>query len=307
MPIIGGRGAGVRGLGFQGAGKPNPPVSASATNTGTSRAFNNGSASVSFSSGGSNGAPISSFTVTSSPGSFTASGASSPLTVTGLQSNTAYTFTVTATNAVGTSDASSASSSITATTVPQTPSAPTVTTAAAGDTVTWTAPATGGSTITGYTWASSDYGKTYICINDEEINDWGVICGSKNLQTMMMTDTVSKNVHVSVDLGYTWTQIYNGSSLDDSVTINSCAVAANSYEGTETKIELALGFSGTSMKVVYGCDPHDEFEHCADRWYDTGDSDADTYSVTLSKNGKYFYSIDSTTMKIAIGTRKNID
>ena len=161
MPIIGGRGAGVRGLGFQGAGKPNAPVSVSATNIGTSRAFNNGAASVSFTSGGSNGSPITSFTVTSSPGGYTASGASSPLTVAGLQSNTAYTFTVTATNAVGTSNASSASSSITATTVPATPAAPTISSVAstATDIVTWVAPATGGSTITGYTWASSD-GKT---------------------------------------------------------------------------------------------------------------------------------------------------
>ena len=161
MPIIGGRGAGVRGLGFQGAGKPNAPINISATNIGTSRAFNNGAASVSFTSGGSNGSPITSFTVTSSPGGYTASGASSPLTVAGLQSNTAYTFTVTATNAVGTSNASSASSSITATTVPATPAAPTISSVAqtATDIVTWVAPATGGSTITGYTWASSD-GKT---------------------------------------------------------------------------------------------------------------------------------------------------
>ena len=160
MPIIGGRGAGVRGLGFQGAGKPNAPINVSATNIGTSRAFNNGAASVSFTSGGSNGSPITSFTVTSSPGGYTASGASSPLTVEGLQSNTAYTFTVTATNVVGTSNASSASSSITATTVPATPSAPSASSPSAGvDRVTWSAPASGGSAITGYTWASSD-GKT---------------------------------------------------------------------------------------------------------------------------------------------------
>lgn len=158
-----------------------------------------------------------------------------------------------------------------------------------------------------YAWASDDGGKTYKCINDEEINDWGVVCGSKNLQTMMMTDTVSKNVHISVDYGYTWTQIYSGADLDDSISINSCAISANSYEGTETNINLALGFTGNAMKVVYGCDPHDEFEHCADRWYDTGNSDSDTYSQALSKNGKYFYSIDSSTMKIALGTRKDID
>jgi len=41
MPIIGGRQIGVRGLGFQGAGKPSVPTSVSATDVGTGRAFNN--------------------------------------------------------------------------------------------------------------------------------------------------------------------------------------------------------------------------------------------------------------------------
>jgi hypothetical protein len=174
MPIIGGRSASVRGLGFQGAGKPSAPVSVSATNVGTSRAFNNGAATVTFTAGSSNGAPITSFTVTSSPGGYTATGASSPLTVQGLQSNTAYTFTVTATNTVGTSDNSSASSSITATTVPATPSAPSASSPSAGiDRVTWSAPANGGSAITNYFWQSSD-GKsgntasTSVDVNQEQ-------------------------------------------------------------------------------------------------------------------------------------------
>jgi len=159
-----------------------------------------------------------------------------------------------------------------------------------------------------YAWASSDGGITYTNINDEEINNWGVLCGSKDLTTMMMTDTSSRNVHISEDYGYTWTQIYNGEDNDESVTLNSCAVAADSYEDSDTDIELAIGFSGTSMKVVYGCDPHTETAHCADRWYDTGSSDssAATYSVALSKDGKYFYSIDASTMKVSIGHRESI-
>jgi hypothetical protein len=137
--------------------EPSAPTGVTATNVGTARAFNNGSATVSFSLPALSPAATS-FTVTSSPGSFTGTGSSSPVTVTGLQSNTAYTFTVTATNAAGTSAASEASASITATTVPATPAAPTIDTVAqtATDVVTWVAPATGGSTITGYTWASND-------------------------------------------------------------------------------------------------------------------------------------------------------
>ena len=135
---------------------PSAPVSVSATDVGTARAFNNGAATVTFSlPAGSQ--PATSYTVTSSPGSYTATGASSPLTVVGLQSNTSYTFRVTATNAKGTSEASAASSAITATTVPATPTAPSVSSPSAGsDSVSWTAPANGGKAITNYRWTSSD-------------------------------------------------------------------------------------------------------------------------------------------------------
>ena len=140
---------------------PNAPTIGTATDIGTDRAFNNGSATVAFTQ-----SPIgfeaTSYTVTSSPGGFTASGASSPLTVTGLQSNTAYTFTATATNFVGTGTASAASNSITATTVPQAPTIGTPTlasgqayTGSANIGVVFTAGATGGKSITTFTATSS--------------------------------------------------------------------------------------------------------------------------------------------------------
>ena len=84
---------------------PGIPTSVIATDSGSSRAFNNGRASVAFTTGTDGGLP-SSFTVTSSPGSYTATGSSSPLVVTGLQTSTQYTYTVTATNNAGTSSAS---------------------------------------------------------------------------------------------------------------------------------------------------------------------------------------------------------
>lgn len=135
--------------------QPSAPVSVSATDVGTNRAFNNGAATVSFSLPG--GSPAAtSFTATSSPGSFTATGSTSPLTVEGLQSSTSYTFTVTATNASGTSAASSASTAITATTVPATIGTPSATAGVDSDTLSWTAPSTGGSAISLYRWTSSD-------------------------------------------------------------------------------------------------------------------------------------------------------
>ena len=131
---------------------PTAPSGVTATNQGSGRAFNNGQASVAFTPGT---VPGSTYTVTSSPGGYTNTGSSSPITITGLQSNTAYTYTVISSSVYGTSAASAASAAVTATTVPQ---APTIGTATAGDaqaSVTFTAGATGGSTITSYTVTSS--------------------------------------------------------------------------------------------------------------------------------------------------------
>ena len=140
---------------------PDAPVIGAATNVGTSRAYNNGSATVAFTANATGGTPAS-YTATSTPGSFTASGAGSPLTVTGLQSATSYTFAVTGTNTTATGAASAASSSITATTIPATPSAPTATDTPSGRaynngaaSVAFTAPATGGSAISSYTVTST--------------------------------------------------------------------------------------------------------------------------------------------------------
>jgi hypothetical protein len=132
---------------------PDAPTIGAATNVGTSRAYNNGSATVAYTAAPTGGTATT-FTATSTPGSFTGTG-TSPITVTGLQSATSYTFTVSAANANGTLT-SAASSSITATTVPQAPTIGTVSvTNKTTVSVPFTAGATGGSTITSYTVTSS--------------------------------------------------------------------------------------------------------------------------------------------------------
>lgn len=128
-----------------------------ATDVGTSRAFNNGAGTVAFTANAGAGAT---YTATSTPGNFVASGSSSPLTVQGLASNTAYTFTVFSQNGGETSPVSAVSNSITATTVPQAPTIGTATAGTASASVTFTANATGGSAITGYTVTSSPGGFT---------------------------------------------------------------------------------------------------------------------------------------------------
>jgi hypothetical protein len=136
-----------------------PPV-APAAPTGVTAAAGNGSATVSWTAPSNGGSPISSYTVTP----FIGSAAQTVVTVTGsppvttatvqqLTNGTAYTFTVSATNAVGTGPASTASNAVTPS-APTVPAAPTGVTATGGNaaaTVSWTAPANGGSAITSYT------------------------------------------------------------------------------------------------------------------------------------------------------------
>jgi hypothetical protein len=138
--------------------KPDAPTGVYAIDVGTSRAYNNGAATVSFTSGG--GGVATSFTVTSSPGNISASGGFSPITVAGLDSNTSYTFAVKATNDEGDSAFSLSSSAILITTIPETP---TISNAVAGyesATISFSAPASGGKTITSYTTTSSPSGIT---------------------------------------------------------------------------------------------------------------------------------------------------
>lgn len=143
--------------------EPKAPINVTASNVGTNRGYNDGAASVSFELPADSPAATS-FTVVAYKGGIedatatNLTGGSSPIVVGGLDSATGYTFKVSATNNAGTSALSSESSSVTITTVPASPAAPTVQNYSGDQTdyVTWTAPATGGSAITGYNWESTD-------------------------------------------------------------------------------------------------------------------------------------------------------
>ena len=109
------------------------------------------------------GAPITSYTVTSSPGGITATAGQGPIAVTGLANGTTYTFTVVATTAAGSGPASAPSNPVTPNAFTS-PSPPLLPNAAPGDgqaTVRFTAPfSDGGSPITAYTVTSSPGGIT---------------------------------------------------------------------------------------------------------------------------------------------------
>ena len=135
------------------ASAPGTPSSVIAT------AHSDGSVGLAWAAPASNGATITSYTITPTPAcpgctgvSVTGSPASAATSVTGLATGTSYTFAVTATNSAGTSSPSSASNAVVPATAPNPPTAPT---AVANDdgsvSLAWAAPADNGASITGYT------------------------------------------------------------------------------------------------------------------------------------------------------------
>jgi hypothetical protein len=128
---------------------PQAPTGISATDTGTNRAYNNGSASVYFTPPIEGEVPTS-YRVLSTPGSIVETGTTSPIVITGLQSNTQYTFVVNSVNSVGLSEDSISSNLITATTVPQAPTITSVTHGFEKVSVAFTTNGTGGKAITSY-------------------------------------------------------------------------------------------------------------------------------------------------------------
>ncbi|CAO5254753.1 DUF7927 domain-containing protein [Frankia sp. AgKG'84/4] len=113
------------------------------------------SATVTWVAPASNGSAITGYVVTpyragvaQTPVSYDAS--TTTRTLTGLTAGASYTFTVTAINAVGTGTASAQSNAVTPYALPAAPTITAVSAGSTGATLSWTAPASNGSAITGY-------------------------------------------------------------------------------------------------------------------------------------------------------------
>lgn len=160
---------------------PGIPTIGTTTYSATNKAYNNSSASVAFTPGEGGGLP-NSYRATSSPGSYSGTGTSSPIVVEGLQSGTAYTFSVTGTNNFGTSASSVSSNSITANTVPNIPGTPVAEYASSTSaTLTFTAGATGGSSITNYKYSTD--GTNFTALSPAQTSSPLTISGLTELST----------------------------------------------------------------------------------------------------------------------------
>ena len=160
--------------------------------TGVSASPSNASALVTFAAPAANGSPITGYTITSSPGALSASAAAgaTSATVTGLTNGVSYTFAVTATNGVGTSDPSIPSSAV----VPAgAPLVPTAVVAIAGDlsaTVSWIAPSSEGSPITGYAVTSNPGALTATTTGATTVTVLGLTNGTSYAFTVTATNAV---------------------------------------------------------------------------------------------------------------------
>ncbi|MBT5431580.1 MAG: fibronectin type III domain-containing protein [Micrococcales bacterium] len=194
------------------------------------------------------GLPITEYVVTDGSGNTaTKAAGSSTHTFTGLTNGTGYTFTVKAKNALGYSQATSFSLA-TPVSVPSTPAKPSVSGSLGSVTATWTAPATGGSAITGY--------KVYLlksgvaASSDEAVDSGtftktfsGLTDGSYTVQviaTNSIGDSPRSNQSNAVALG---------SSLSQSITFNAPAdkTLPGSFTLTATATSgLAVSFASTT-------------------------------------------------------------
>ena len=134
--------------------EPKPVENLTATDVGTNRAYNNGALDISWTLPA-DSPEATSYTITTTPSTSTYTTSGTSYQITGLSSNTAYTVSVYGSNAAGDGQ-STTSSSVTVTTVPQSPQSVSATAGVDKDTVSWSAGATGGKSITSYSITSSD-------------------------------------------------------------------------------------------------------------------------------------------------------
>jgi hypothetical protein len=126
---------------------------------------------------------------------------------------------------------------------------------------------------------------------------WSCLAASRDLETMIITDSDSRNAHYSVDGGYNWKQLYDGIGM--SATYKSCAVSGDG-------LSFALGWDNHAIEIGHDCDIASDHYHCHKSWRDqlhgSSTGSFDTVAVALNNDGTIFYALDASAMEIEVGT-----
>jgi hypothetical protein len=229
------------------------------TPTAVSATAGNASASVSWTAPANGNSTITSYTVTPYIGSTaqpttTVTGNPAPATasVSGLTNGTSYTFTVTATNAIGSGPASANSNAVTPT-APNPPAVPTGVTATAGSgsvSLTWTAPANNGATITSYTVTPSSGAPLTVTGSPAPAN--ATVTGLANGTTYTFTVSATNSAGTSAASGFS-----NPATPLTSTPACPCTILGSSTpsvvdSGDTSAVNLGVAFSSDTSGYIAG-------------------------------------------------------
>ncbi|NBW92416.1 MAG: hypothetical protein EBR53_08205, partial [Actinobacteria bacterium] len=165
--------------------------------------------------------------------------------VTGLTNGTQYIFRVSAQNSVGTGVASSWTTSVAPRTAPGTPSNLSLTPGASSIAASWTAPSSGGSTITDYIVEYSTNGSTWTTFNDG-------LSTSASATISGLTNGTAYYVRVSaVNIAGTGTAVTSGSTSTPRTTPSAPSISSITAGDTELSVGFTAGATGGSAITSY--------------------------------------------------------
>ena len=279
------------------AAVPGIPTGVTATNQGTSRAFNNGQMSVAFTPATTGGAPTS-FILTPNPATSptTFTGSTSPIVVTGLSSSTQYTHTVVSTSPYGTSAASSASSAVTATTVPQAPSLVATGLSETTASIAITAGSTGGSAITGYSITSSPATTTQTT-SSSTYTFTGLTTGTAYTFTAYASNALGDSATSTASNSITPAASGDWESISTQTITNSSATAGSNVSNTISFTNIPSTYKHLRIQCIM-----------KDTWSASGFGEAYMYFnnvVTGNPYAHHWTSISGTTSTSSYLTSRN--
>ena len=151
-----------------------------------------------------------------------------------------------------------------------------------------------------YTFKSTDSGQTWEQGEQPESMQWGCLAASNDMSRMILTDSITRNVHMSQDQGDHWYQAYDARHdvLQDDMLLNACTVSGDG-------VYFVLGFTDTAIKITTNCTSTGVGD-CDDKWVNQEDATTtgrfNTTALAISHDGSYIYAADATTWEVAVGT-----